>query len=108
MASQLAAARANPATSVTTVQRLISLLVSRRVPISVMLFTALVLLDLFVIGTRPRDVLNLADPIAALALLLIVAGLFVRSWAAGTLRKRRELATTGPYAWIRHPLYFGS
>jgi protein-S-isoprenylcysteine O-methyltransferase Ste14 len=108
MASQLVAAPTAPATSPTTIQRFIGLVVSRRVPISLMLFTGLVLLDLFVIGSRPRDVLNPSDPIAATAVLLILAGLAVRTWAAGTLRKRRELATTGPYAWIRHPLYFGS
>jgi protein-S-isoprenylcysteine O-methyltransferase Ste14 len=108
MASQLVASPATAATSPTTTQRLVDLLVARRVPISVLLFTGLILLDLFVIRTRPRDLLNLTDPIVAAAVLLILAGLGVRSWAAGTLRKRRELATTGAYAFIRHPLYFGS
>ena len=36
------------------------------------------------------------------------AGLVLRAWAAGSIRKDRELATTGPYAHIRHPLYLGS
>jgi protein-S-isoprenylcysteine O-methyltransferase Ste14 len=40
--------------------------------------------------------------------LFVIWGLLVRTWAAGTLRKQRELATTGPYAYVRHPLYFGS
>ena len=40
--------------------------------------------------------------------MFILEGLLVRTWAAGTLRKQRELATTGPYAFVRHPLYFGS
>jgi protein-S-isoprenylcysteine O-methyltransferase Ste14 len=35
-------------------------------------------------------------------------GLLVRSLAAGHLRKDRELATSGPYAVTRNPLYFGS
>ncbi len=37
-----------------------------------------------------------------------VAGLSLRAWAAGSIRKDRELATTGPYAHTRNPLYLGS
>ncbi|MFN7829108.1 MAG: methyltransferase family protein [Acidobacteriota bacterium] len=39
---------------------------------------------------------------------LAVAGSLVRAWASGHLRKNRELATGGPYAFTRNPLYFGS
>jgi protein-S-isoprenylcysteine O-methyltransferase Ste14 len=35
-------------------------------------------------------------------------GLLIRAIAAGHLRKDRELATTGPYARTRNPLYLGS
>lgn len=35
-------------------------------------------------------------------------GLIVRAVASGHLRKDRELATTGPYACTRNPLYLGS
>lgn len=35
-------------------------------------------------------------------------GLLIRALAAGYLRKDRELATTGPYARTRNPLYLGS
>ncbi len=35
-------------------------------------------------------------------------GLIIRAIAAGHLRKDRELATTGPYARTRNPLYLGS
>jgi Phospholipid methyltransferase len=35
-------------------------------------------------------------------------GLLVRGFAAGHLKKQQELATAGPYAWTRNPLYFGS
>ncbi len=35
-------------------------------------------------------------------------GLAIRAWAAGTIHKERELTTTGPYAFVRHPLYLGS
>ena len=35
-------------------------------------------------------------------------GLAIRAWAAGHLRKGQELATSGPYAHTRNPLYLGS
>jgi protein-S-isoprenylcysteine O-methyltransferase Ste14 len=35
-------------------------------------------------------------------------GLFIRGAAAGHLRKDQELATSGPYARTRNPLYLGS
>ena len=37
-----------------------------------------------------------------------VLGLWLRGWAAGHLAKDRELATSGPYAYIRNPLYTGT
>jgi protein-S-isoprenylcysteine O-methyltransferase Ste14 len=35
-------------------------------------------------------------------------GLLIRAWAAGHIRKNAVLATTGPYAYTRNPLYLGS
>ena len=35
-------------------------------------------------------------------------GLALRAWAAGHIRKNAELATSGPYAFTRNPLYLGS
>ena len=35
-------------------------------------------------------------------------GLAVRAWAAGHIRKNAQLATSGPYAFTRNPLYLGS
>lgn len=40
--------------------------------------------------------------------VLIAAGLTIRAWAAGHLRKERPLTTSGPYAHVRHPLYRGT
>ena len=37
-----------------------------------------------------------------------LAGEAVRIWAAGHLEKGREVTSSGPYAWTRHPLYAGS
>jgi protein-S-isoprenylcysteine O-methyltransferase Ste14 len=38
----------------------------------------------------------------------IVAGLLIRALASGHVRKNEELATSGPYAYTRNPLYLGS
>lgn len=37
-----------------------------------------------------------------------VLGLAIRAWAAGHLSKNQQLATSGPYAWVRNPLYIGT
>jgi protein-S-isoprenylcysteine O-methyltransferase Ste14 len=37
-----------------------------------------------------------------------IAGLLLRAWAAGHLAKNRELATGGPYGYVRNPLYVGT
>ena len=40
--------------------------------------------------------------------LIAVVGESIRLWASGYLEKDRKLATEGPYAWTRNPLYLGS
>ncbi len=40
--------------------------------------------------------------------MLIVPGLLIRALASGHVRKNEALATSGPYAYTRNPLYFGS
>ncbi len=37
-----------------------------------------------------------------------ILGLALRAWSAGTIHKNRSLTTSGPYAFIRNPLYLGS
>jgi len=37
-----------------------------------------------------------------------VLGIIVRLWASGHVKKDKILATTGPYAYVRHPLYVGN
>ena len=39
---------------------------------------------------------------------MALAGLLLRAWSAGHLEKNRRLATSGPYAYTRNPLYVGS
>jgi protein-S-isoprenylcysteine O-methyltransferase Ste14 len=56
-------------------------------------------------------VLVLADPDGrslAIGMSIAAAGEAIRIWAAGHLRKSREVTVSGPYRWIAHPLYVGS
>lgn len=44
----------------------------------------------------------------AWSLALVLPGLWLRGYAAGYVKKNQELTTTGPYAFVRNPLYLGS
>jgi protein-S-isoprenylcysteine O-methyltransferase Ste14 len=59
-------------------------------------------------GNLPHRLAGPAEPLGVVAAVLIAAGLAVRSWASGTLRKGKGLTTWGPYRLCRHPLYLGS
>jgi protein-S-isoprenylcysteine O-methyltransferase Ste14 len=37
-----------------------------------------------------------------------ILGLALRAWAAGHLQKDSTLTDSGPYAWVRNPLYLGT
>src|SRR6202030_424153 len=39
---------------------------------------------------------------------IAILGLLLRGYAAGHLRKHKQLAVSGPYAFTRNPLYLGS
>ncbi len=39
---------------------------------------------------------------------IALVGLLLRGISAGHLHKQEELTVSGPYAWTRNPLYFGS
>ena len=56
-------------------------------------------------------VLYAADPtVTSLTVGAVIAaiGEALRLWAAGHLEKSREVTTSGPYRFTRHPLYLGS
>ena len=43
-----------------------------------------------------------------LGLPVALLGLLLRAWSAGYLAKNEQLATSGPFAYIRNPLYLGT
>jgi protein-S-isoprenylcysteine O-methyltransferase Ste14 len=70
-----------------------------RVPLG-FLTAALYLFELARRAPQPRAV--------AWSLALVLPGLWLRAYAAGCVKKDRELTVTGPYAHTRNPLYLGS
>lgn len=75
---------------------------ARRRPGSARIVGAWVIAVPFLLLARPSPgTLVLGVSLAAL-------GLALRGWSAGTIRKDESLAVTGPYAFMRHPLYLGS
>lgn len=44
----------------------------------------------------------------AVGVVIVIAGLLVRGLASGHVQKNEQLATSGPYARTRNPLYLGS
>lgn len=41
-------------------------------------------------------------------LAVAIPGALLRLWAAGHIEKGREITRSGPYRFVRHPLYLGS
>ena len=82
-------------------------LVRRRITLTLTLVAVTVGLDLVALHVVPRDPIEGTATTLA-ADITIIIGLGLRTWAAGTIRKWKQLAITGPYAWMRHPLYLGS
>jgi len=88
-------------------RRIHEYLVHQRVRVTFFLFIPL-LAENIVRGTRPLDLGPEGGPWGWVGLAVLVAGLFMRSWAAGMIHKNQVLARTGPYSLTRHPLYVGS
>lgn len=76
-----------------------------RILISQIAFWAMVVVN-FVIRKIPVEPFD--SPLGIAGIALLVLGALTRSWAAGYIRKAKELATTGPYALSRNPLYLGA
>lgn len=57
---------------------------------------------LFILFARPRPATLVAGAVVSFV------GLLLRAWGSGHLRKNDALATSGPYAYSRNPLYLGS
>ena len=89
-------------------QRFVDFCARRRIAISLIGFTSLVVFNLFVRRTVPHNPFNIFSGAVCAALALMAIGLAIRSWSAGTLNKSRELTTHGPYSMTRNPLYIGS
>lgn len=88
-------------------QVFMDVLLHRRVRITAIIFLALIIEDL-VTRVVPHNLFNIHDYQVLLGLAFIANGVGLRTWAAGTLKKRTHLATGGPYQLVRHPLYIGS
>ena len=67
-----------------------------RVPLGFVMIAALAWL-----ATPTRSSLAAGLPIS-------MAGLSIRAWAAGHLAKNESLAMSGPYSYVRNPLYLGT
>ncbi len=67
----------------------------RRIPV----FVAAALLLLFAKPELPGIVVGT---------ILIIVGEGIRIWAAGHLQKNEVLTITGPYAYVKNPLYIGT
>lgn len=44
----------------------------------------------------------------SIGLAVCALGLLIRGWAAGHIRKEKQLAVSGPYRFTRNPLYLGN
>jgi protein-S-isoprenylcysteine O-methyltransferase Ste14 len=88
-------------------KKFLEFVVHRRVRLTAILFVLLLVEDVWN-HTDPHNLTNLTDYKVLLGLGLVLSGLALRSWAAGTLHKRTELTMSGPYGLVRHPLYIGS
>lgn len=69
-------------------------------------FTWLIPLALFLLAWYFGKFTTIAYPVVGMVLLVL--GEVVRFWSAGCIHKDNVVATTGPYAFARNPLYFGS
>ena len=65
----------------------------------------IILVSVFCFETSSYSIIPYASNFA---ISLILLGLATRMYASGFVLKNKELSTTGPYAFMRHPLYTGN
>jgi protein-S-isoprenylcysteine O-methyltransferase Ste14 len=65
-------------------------------------FTGVSFVMLVSLAGKPKEMLFVAG------VALVFLGIAVRLWASGHIKKHKALATDGPYAYVRHPLYVGN
>ena len=65
----------------------------------------IILVSVFCLETSSNSIIPYASNFA---ISLILLGLATRMYASGFVLKNKELSTTGPYAFVRHPLYTGN
>jgi protein-S-isoprenylcysteine O-methyltransferase Ste14 len=81
----------------------------RRRPILTALLVLAAPLHTLASGAQPADLLEPSWSARFLVpWLLMLAGVAVRLWGSGNLRKNQEITDTGIYRMVRHPLYLGS
>ncbi len=86
----------------------INFLARRRVAISLIGFAVLLTANIVFQEMLPLNPFELESAASLAGLCLLMFGLVLRSWAAGTLNKSREVTDIGPYSLVRNPLYIGS
>ncbi|MAI81656.1 MAG: hypothetical protein CBE29_01000 [Rickettsiales bacterium TMED269] len=65
----------------------------------------IILVSVFCFETSSNSIIPYASNFA---ISIILLGLATRMYASGFVLKNKELSTTGPYAFVRHPLYTGN
>jgi protein-S-isoprenylcysteine O-methyltransferase Ste14 len=92
------------------------------IPVGKIVFANRLLLGLFVVAiaaffVRPTYSGSANEYIVkGISIILVIAGVILRAWAAGCAGNHTrtsnieagKLATTGPYAFVRNPIYLGS
>jgi len=92
------------------------------IPVGKVVFANRLLLGLFVVAiaaffvrpTYPGSAKE--DVVKGISVILVIAGVILRAWAAGCAGNHTrtsnieagKLATNGPYAFVRNPIYLGS
>lgn len=63
---------------------------------------AVILILLYTLASRPHALA------VAIGIPMGLIGMLIRLYASGYIMKNKELAQSGPYAFVRHPLYTGN